>query len=53
MDVQRVELDSFPKEANLVIFGSNEGKHFSDNSRSLFEYTQANDELDQGRVVHE
>ena len=33
-----------PKEANLVIFGSNEGKHFSDNSRSLFEYTQVNDE---------
>jgi len=32
-----------PKQANLVIFGSNEGKHFSDNSRSLFEYIQVND----------
>lgn len=32
-----------PKEANLFIFGSNEGKHYSDNSRSLFEYIQAND----------
>ena len=32
-----------PKQANLLIFGSNEGKHFSDNSRSLFEYIQANE----------
>ena len=33
-----------PKQANLLIFGSNEGKYFSDNSRSLFEYIQANEE---------
>jgi len=33
-----------PKQANLFIFGSNEGKHFSDNSRSLFEYIQSNDD---------
>ena len=32
-----------PKQDNLFIFGSNEGKHYSDNSRSLFEYIQAND----------
>lgn len=32
-----------PKQPNLFIFGSNEGKHYSDNSRSLFEYIQAND----------
>ena len=32
-----------PKQDNLFIFGSNEGKHYSDNSRSLFEYVQDND----------
>jgi len=32
-----------PKQDNLFIFGSNEGKHYSDNSRSLFEYIQNND----------
>ena len=33
-----------PKKKGLIVFGSNEGKHFSDNSRSLFEYIQATDE---------
>ena len=33
-----------PKQKNLFIFGSNEGLHFSDNSRSLFEYIHANND---------
>ncbi len=32
-----------PKQPNLYIFGSNEGLYFSDNSRAMFEYIQAND----------
>ena len=32
-----------PKQPNLYIFGSNEGLFFSDNSRAMFEYIQAND----------
>ena len=31
-----------PKKKGLIVFGSNEGKHFSDNSRALFEYMQNN-----------
>lgn len=33
-----------PKQKNLFIFGSNEGLHFSDNSRSLFEHIHDNDD---------
>lgn len=32
-----------PKENNLYIFGSNEGKYFSDNSRALFEHMKNNE----------
>ena len=32
-----------PKENNLYIFGSNEGRYFSDNSRALFEHIKNNE----------
>ena len=33
-----------PKKSKLYIFGSNEGKYFSDNSRALFEFIKKNEE---------
>ena len=34
---------AIPKQNNLYIFGSNEGKYFSDNSRALFEHIKNNE----------